>query len=101
MDVGEVAATTPRDLDLLADLIVVLEKEHPLAAIARREGEEHPGATTADHDHVVVFRNIVAHAASHDIWASKSKAGDEKIAPLRENMSLLSPNKGDATLFPA
>jgi hypothetical protein len=61
VDVGEVAATASRDPDLFADLIVVFQQENPLAAVRRREGAEHPGAAATDHDHIVVFRDVIVH----------------------------------------
>jgi hypothetical protein len=53
MNIGEVAATTSRDLYLPADLFIVFEKHHPLSAIRGSERAEHAGTTASDHNDVV------------------------------------------------
>ena len=61
MDVGEIAAPAAGDLDLATHAFVMLEQQDTLATVCRREGTEKPGASAADHDHVLMFRWFSAH----------------------------------------
>jgi len=49
VQVGEVAASTPRDADLLAHLAVVVDEQHAAGALARSRGAHHARCASADH----------------------------------------------------
>ena len=57
MNVGEVAASSTGDLDLLSRPFILLQKQDALALISCREGAEHSGGTSTDHDGIVMFRD--------------------------------------------
>lgn len=61
VDVREVAAPAAGDLDLATHTFVVLEQQDTFASVCRREGTEKPGASAADHDHVLMLRWFSAH----------------------------------------
>ena len=55
IQVGEVAATTARDADLLADATCMVQHGHPQAAQPQLPGAIQPGSTRAHHDHIPSF----------------------------------------------
>lgn len=79
VDIGEVAAAPAGDLDFPADTVVVLEQQDALAAVCRGEGAEQPGASSADHDHVRMFRCLSVHAiVMTSFWMKmKPRPGDQ------------------------
>ena len=53
VQVGEVAAPAPRDADLLADLVVVIDQHYAPAALPRGRGAHHAGRAGTDYGYVV------------------------------------------------
>ena len=52
VDVREVAPAAAGDADLFADDVVVLDEQHPAAALPGLGGAHHAGGASADDDHV-------------------------------------------------
>ena len=55
IQIGEVAATTARDADLLADATCMVQHGHPQAAQPQLPGTIQPGSARAHHDHIPSF----------------------------------------------
>ena len=52
LEVGEIAAPAARDQDLLADLLGMLEQQHPAAALAGADGAHQTGGAGARNDDI-------------------------------------------------
>ena len=52
LEVGEIAAAAARDQDLLADLLGMVEQQHPAAALAGAQRAHQAGRAGADDDDV-------------------------------------------------
>jgi hypothetical protein len=60
MEIGEVAPPSPRDADLLAGLVGMVEDQHGASALSRFRRAHHAGGTCPDHHNVELFQEMLS-----------------------------------------
>ncbi|MCY1234777.1 hypothetical protein D9M72_473680 [compost metagenome] len=77
MDIGEVAATTAGDADLLAGCLGMVEHSRAAAALARFDGAHHARSTGADDDHILLLSHETPQLFCLSFPVAKKKVNDQ------------------------